>query len=143
MKKSKILEKLTYYEDLEEKLQQIYGECDGLLESAVNSLVRHEGTDIGKPIKARLLTDEDVDEWESLKKSKEKGTFILLPYSVGDTVYIIMNGNIVEGEVTVIKSDYNGLKIKIFIGYDTHIICNPNEIFATKDDVEEWRKNND
>ena len=64
-----VLEKLTAYEDLEEKLEKVYGECDGLLEVVVNGLVKHEGAEIGKPKKARLLTDEDVDKWEEWRNN--------------------------------------------------------------------------
>ena len=58
--------------DLEEKLEKVYGECDGLLETAVNSLVRHEGVEIGTPAKVRLLTDEDVDKWLAWKDAEEQ-----------------------------------------------------------------------
>ena len=67
-----ILDKLARYEDLEEKLQSVYGECDGLLETAISSLVKHEGAEFEKPMKARLLTDEDVDKWDRLKGAKER-----------------------------------------------------------------------
>lgn len=105
-----VLEKLTAYEDLEEKLEKVYGECDGLLEVVVNGLVNHEGAEIGKPKKARLLTDEDVDKWEDLKNAEEqglllrlpapldgvesfkivdKGIWLNVPCQIGDTVYVI------------------------------------------------------
>ena len=79
-----VLEKLTAYEDLEEKLKKVYGECDGLLEVVVNGLVKHEGVNIGKPKKARLLTDEDVDKWEDLKNAEEQGLLLRLPAPLDD-----------------------------------------------------------
>lgn len=60
------------YEELERKLQSIYGECDGLLETVVDGLVKHEGVELEKPMKARLLTDEDVDKWDKLKGAMER-----------------------------------------------------------------------
>ena len=76
---TEIYEKLASYEELEEKLEKVYGECDGLLETAINSLVRHEGAEIGTPAKTRLLTDEDVDKWESFKDAEEQGLLLRLP----------------------------------------------------------------
>lgn len=63
---------MEQYEELERKLQSVYGECDGLLEKVVEGLVKHEGAEIGKPMKARLLTDEDVDKWDRLKGAMER-----------------------------------------------------------------------
>lgn len=61
-------ERLKYYEDLEERLQTVYGQCDGLLKIVVDHLERHEGIDFqGSVHKARLLTDGEVDRWEKLK----------------------------------------------------------------------------
>ncbi|MBR5193065.1 MAG: hypothetical protein IKW37_01405 [Bacteroidaceae bacterium] len=67
-----LFEKLAYYEDLEEKLKSVYGDCDGLLEKVVDGLVKHEGVEFEKPMKARLLTDEDVDKWDRLKVEPEQ-----------------------------------------------------------------------
>ncbi len=64
--------KLGAYENLEERLQKIYGECDGLLEKVVEHLERHEGIELPDPIfKARLLTDAEVDRWEEFKRLEE------------------------------------------------------------------------
>ena len=60
------------YEELERKLQSVYGECDGLLEKVVEGLVKHEGAEFEKPMKARLLTDEDVDKWDRLKGAMDR-----------------------------------------------------------------------
>lgn len=57
------------YKELEQRLQKVYGECDGLLEVVVGHLERHEGIDLPEPVfKARLLTDGEVDKWEAYKK---------------------------------------------------------------------------
>ena len=63
---------LERYKELEEKLQSVYGECDGLLEKVVEELVKHEGVEFEKPMKARLLTDDDVDKWDRLKGAMER-----------------------------------------------------------------------
>lgn len=55
-------------QEYKQKLNESYGECDGLLKTVVDGLVRHEGIDIGKPIKSRILTDEHVDLWEGYKQ---------------------------------------------------------------------------
>ena len=89
----KALEEICQYREIKERLKAVYGECDGLLETAVDQAVenavsileKHEGIDIGDPYKSRLLTDEDVDKWEAynaigtpeecraaLEKQKEK-----------------------------------------------------------------------
>ena len=55
------------FREMDRKLREVYGDCEGLLEKAVSMLCNHEGVDVGNPIKARLLTDEDVDKWEEYK----------------------------------------------------------------------------
>lgn len=50
------INRLAEYEDLEERLQSVYGECEGLLEKVVEHLERHEGINFQNPAsKARLL----------------------------------------------------------------------------------------
>ena len=68
-------EELRQYREIKERLKAVYGECDGLLETAVDQAVenavsileKHEGIDMGDPYKSRLLTDEDVDKWEAYR----------------------------------------------------------------------------
>lgn len=55
-------------QEYKQKLNDAYGECDDLLRTVVDGLVRHEGIEIGTPIKSRMLTDEDVDLWEGYKQ---------------------------------------------------------------------------
>ena len=61
------LKEIQQYREMDRKLREVYGDCEGLLEKAVFLLCDHEGVDVGNPIKARLLTDEDVDKWEAYK----------------------------------------------------------------------------
>lgn len=73
-------EKLAEYEDLEERLQAVYGECGGLLEKVVEHLECHEGVDLPEPVfKARLLTDSEVDRWQEYKKLEEQGRLLIVP----------------------------------------------------------------
>lgn len=62
-----ILDKIAEYEDLEESLENIYGDCPNLLKAVVETLKTHSTMD-EKPMKSRLLTDEDVDRWLEYKK---------------------------------------------------------------------------
>lgn len=55
-------------QEYKQKLNNAYGECDDLLRTVVDGLVRHEGIDIGNPIKSSMLTDEHVDLWEGYKQ---------------------------------------------------------------------------
>lgn len=62
----KSLEEIQQYRALEQKLQSVYGEHDGLLEIIVNGLVQYDNAP-DKAIKCVLLTDDDVEKWEQLK----------------------------------------------------------------------------
>jgi regulator of replication initiation timing len=85
-----VLQKLADYEDLEERLNKVYGDCDGLLLRVVSMLEKHPNIDMANnTLKSRLLTDEDVDKWEEYKQSEEQGRLIKLPCKVGDTAYEI------------------------------------------------------
>lgn len=83
-----ILEKLADYEDLEERLNKVYGDCDGLLLRVVEMLEKHPCIDMANnTLKSRLLTDEEVDKWEEYKQLEEQGILVKLPCRVGDTVW--------------------------------------------------------
>ena len=62
------LKEIQKYREMDRKLREVFGDCDGLLETAVEGFCRHSGVDIGSPIKARLLTDEDVDKWDAYRE---------------------------------------------------------------------------
>lgn len=65
----KALEEVQQYRAMEKRLEAIYGDCPGLLETVVEHLERHDGIGIDKPaFKARLLTDDNVDKWDSYKE---------------------------------------------------------------------------
>ena len=131
---TEIYEKLSSYEELEEKLEKVYGECDGLLETAINSLVRHEGAEIGTPAKTRLLTDEDVDKWESFKDAEEQGLLLLLPCKIGDTVYTACSWGIESGVVGSIEI----IGDMIFVNNPYRaMIGQAHNIFLTKEEAEQ------
>ena len=82
--------KLAEYEDLEDRLQSVYGECDGLLGKLVEHIERHEGVDLPEPVfKARLLTDGEVDRWEEYKNLEEQNKLLKLRVPIGSLVYEI------------------------------------------------------
>lgn len=91
------LKKAEEYQQLEERLNKVYGDCDGLLLRVVEMLEKHPCIDMANnTLKSRLLTDEDVDKWEEYKQLEEQGRLIKLPCKVGDTVYHVVQGRIVE-----------------------------------------------
>lgn len=64
----KALEEIQQYREMNRKLRETYGDCDGLLKTAVEGLCKHSGVDIGNPKKSRLLTDEDADMWDAYRE---------------------------------------------------------------------------
>lgn len=62
------LKEVQRYREMDRRLREAYGDCDGLLETAVDGFCKHSNVDIGNPIKARLLTDEDVDKWGAYRE---------------------------------------------------------------------------
>lgn len=85
-----IFQKLAEYEDLEDRLNKVYGNCDGLLPKVVEMLEKHPCIDMANSIsKSRLLTDEDVDKWNEYKRLEEQDRLIKLPCRVGADIYYI------------------------------------------------------
>lgn len=85
------IEKVKEYQQLEERLNKVYGDCDGLLLRVVEMLEKHPCIDVANnTLKSRLLTDEAVDKWEEYKWLEEHGRLVKLPCKVGDTVWQIM-----------------------------------------------------
>lgn len=111
----KAIEKLKRYEDLEERLNKVYGDCDDLLLRVVEMLEKHPCIDMANnTLKSRLLTDEDVDKWEEYKQLEEQGRLLKLPCKVGDTVYCIENKEIYTctvGKISISKN--NGVWVEI------------------------------
>lgn len=93
--KTKAYYKLQEYEDMEEELESIYGECPGLLKKVVDTLKSHPNIE-ETPVKSRLLTDEDADKWLEYKQLEEQGKLLKLPCKVGDIVYSIFQNRILE-----------------------------------------------
>lgn len=98
------LKEVQQYREMDRRLREAYGDCDGLLETAVDGFCKHSGVDIGNPIKARLLTDEDVDKWdayreigtveecrEAVEKQRTKKTHIVTNELLGGTSYVCPN----------------------------------------------------
>lgn len=85
------LRRLKNYEGLEGRLNKIYGDCDGLLESMVELLEKHSGVDIpDDTVKVLLITNESVDFYKKCKSLEEQGRLIELPCKVGDDIYYIL-----------------------------------------------------
>lgn len=101
------LEKSKEYQQLEERLNRVYGDCDGLLLSVIEMLEKHPNIDMANnTLKSRLLTDEDVDKWEEYKQLEEQDILVKLPCRVGDTVYGISMGKIITLIVNEISIFY-------------------------------------
>lgn len=104
-----LVEKLAYYEELEELLEKAYGECQGLLEKAIYHLIKHEGAEFEKPLKSRLLTDEDVDWWLFYKNLDAYGLLLKTYCKIGDTFYkVIYPNTIKEVRVSMITQKSDG-----------------------------------
>lgn len=74
------LKKAEEYQQLEERLNKVYGDCDGLLLRVVEMLEKHPCIDMANnTLKSRLLTDEDVDKWEEYKQLDDQGRLVKLP----------------------------------------------------------------
>lgn len=84
-------ETLKKYEDLEERLNKVYGDCDGLLESMIELLEEHSGVDIpDDTVKALLFTNKAVDFYKEYEDLEEQGKLIKLPCK---DVYFIIDIN--------------------------------------------------
>lgn len=46
----KLVSELKSYRELEERLNSIYGKCDGLLETVIEHLEWHKGVDLPEPV---------------------------------------------------------------------------------------------
>lgn len=131
-------DQLKKYEDLEDRLNAVYGNCDGLLDRIVEHLEQHSGTDFISPVaKARLLTDEDVDRWEEYKTLEDRGKLLKLPCVVGDFA-LFSDGDIrpviyiaVSNEDVVVGCQ-NGIKISMNLQYGSW--C--KGFFKTRDEAE-------
>ena len=120
--------RLKHYEDLESQLQEVYGECDGLLEESVKYLAEHDRIDFDNLGKARLLTDGSVDKWLHWKELDEKGRLFEKPCKIGDTFYEPRPDRGIISEYTVQSiTDFGN---DIFIGWRLN-----SGIYSTLDGV--------
>lgn len=150
-----VLQKLADYEDLEERLNKVYGDCDGLLLRVVEMLEKHPCIDIANnTLKSRLLTDEAVDKWEEYKQLEEQGRLIKLPCKVGDTVYVPTRDFISELRIAHITISKNNtffhwmLNAGIYPNLDGFSVDKIGKtVFLTKAEagarLKELRRNND
>lgn len=78
--KNLLIEKLGKYEDLEERLNKVYGDCDGLLESMIELLEEHSGVDIPNyTVKTLLLINESVDFYKECEDLDVQDRLVKLP----------------------------------------------------------------
>lgn len=103
----KALKEVQQYRKIKKQLESVYGKCDGLLETVVDHLVKHENLEIDEPVfKTILLTDDDVDRWkaykeigtvEELREAMEKqNPKKPIPINYGEYVDKIVNAEFLE-----------------------------------------------
>lgn len=96
----KALEEIQKYREMDRKLREIYGDCDGLLDTVVDGLCKHSGLKPEVHSKVRVLTDESVDDWiayqkigtveecrEAVEKQKPQKALIEAIYGYGEKKY--------------------------------------------------------
>lgn len=74
VKPKQLIRKLAYYEDLESRLQRIYGHCPGLLEDMVKTMELTGINNIGISERALMLVDDEVLKYKNLKLLESKLT---------------------------------------------------------------------
>ena len=120
-----IFQKLAEYEDLEDRLNKVYGDCDGLLPKVVEMLEKHPYIDMANSTsKSRLLTDEDVDKWNEYKRLEEQDRLIKLPCRVGADIYY-----------------YRKLRVRV-VGYKRNwqnVVSLKTRSRSKTERIEEWR----
>lgn len=82
-----LLKKAEKLDELQTRMKEIYGEGEELLETFVSGLEQYNSQQEEHPFKARLLTNETVDEWEAYQRAKseerlENYTVIELPTKI-------------------------------------------------------------
>lgn len=69
-------------DELQTRMKEIYGEGEELLETFVSGLEQYNSQQEEHPFKARLLTNETVDEWEAYQRAKSEERLIELPTKI-------------------------------------------------------------
>lgn len=77
-----LLKKAEKLDELQTRMKEIYGEGEELLETFVSGLEQYNSQQEEHPFKARLLTNETVDEWEAYQRAKSEERFIELPTKI-------------------------------------------------------------
>ena len=77
-----LLKKAEKLDELQTRMKEIYGEGEELLENFVSGLEQYNSQQEEHPFKARLLTNETVDEWEAYQRAKSEERLIELPTKI-------------------------------------------------------------
>ena len=77
-----LLKKAEKLDELQTRMKEIYGEGEELLETFVSGLEQYNSQQEEHPFKARLLTNETVDEWEAYQRAKSEERLIELPTKI-------------------------------------------------------------
>ena len=77
-----LLKKAEKLDELQTRMKEIYGEGEELLETFVSGLEQYNSQQEEHPFKARLLTNETVDEWEANQRAKSEERLIELPTKI-------------------------------------------------------------
>ena len=77
-----LLKKAEKLDELQTRMKEIYGEGEELLETFVSGLEQYNSQQEEHPFKARLLTNETVDEWEAYQRAKSEERLIELPTNI-------------------------------------------------------------
>lgn len=77
-----LLKKAEKLDELQTRMREIYGEGEELLETFVSGLEQYNSQQEEHPFKARLLTNETVDEWEAYQRAKSEERLIELPTKI-------------------------------------------------------------
>ena len=77
-----LLKKAEKLDELQTRMKEIYGEGEELLETFVSGLEQYNSQQEEHPLKARLLTNETVDEWEAYQRAKSEERLIELPTKI-------------------------------------------------------------
>lgn len=77
-----LLKKAEKLDELQTRMKEIYGEGEELLETFVSELEQYNSQQEEHPFKARLLTNETVDEWEAYQRAKSEERLIELPTKI-------------------------------------------------------------
>lgn len=77
-----LMKKAEKLDELQTRMKEIYGEGEELLETFVSGLEQYNSQQEEHPFKARLLTNETVDEWEAYQRAKSEERLIELPTKI-------------------------------------------------------------